>query len=735
MRKKDPLSQDQKLTKSLACLPRHSRPEPAVPKDLADKLILAKKLFTRMMTQIFLPKFEKVEQEILKDKRFFIIEQRQSSVYISFFENLHVELNRDPTVVYGGKTQAELEAGLKNVKIGMKAQGRFMESHGGVTARGATSTNASNVFSKRKTTGSAMDVSFRPDSHQPLDTNLRKKASLHHIDPAFLKTDLPGRKHSTASFVNLPSIKPLKPSKLSLSRDVMIPKSSNSNQDLDVTVRIESSAASKKDGSARQRTNENNMRVANTRIKGPRGQDSDRVPKEFSLDQSDFFSHALSLLQFGKGDSDDEGKDPKKSKKGAKDKKKTRQEIFDEFEELEHGSDSHGSDEKKQKGSGKATAQKNFNKIAPAFVLPDMDETIKAFPSDIIVDDSIDFAPKKTQPAATPSSDSHINKTPNQVLEESSIDASIVGSFLPKSLIDHDPLYNPLPDIEALEKILYEREANVRQEHFAMTKEQIIEKARKFLPENSRTLQLFSKSHSGDADILVDSMRFSLKTRIGDVEKQIAQAKTEWPDFDDKNDLPRIRTLPFIPSKLCMLAFHTVSKKDVLRGMSPELLSPDMAKIFIMFYYIHMENEGLLKIEEKSKTDLLSDICDYYMAQLEQHVDDEIRKCHLLPLLDKMKLEEYLDNNKAAFRVISDVNLNSFYLSVAFMVFEVLFYYGMRRFVIFMEKRKDKEMIRRNVGFELKYLLEKRDFYERKMKDLATLEKELHTYNGWNVDQ
>lgn len=735
MRKKDQFSQDQKLTKSLACLPRHSRPEPAIPKDLAQKVAFAKKMFQRMMTQIFLPKFEKVEQEILKDKRFFIIEQRQSAVYLTFFENLHVELNRDPTVVYGGKSQAEMEAGLKNVKIGMRPQGRFMEAHGSMTARGATSTQSSNVFSKRKTIGGNLDTSLRHDTSHVQDVNLRKKVSLHHIDPSLLKTDQPARKHSTASQRFLPSHKPAKVSTLGTSRDIIAQKSANTNSDLDVTIRIESSAASKKDGSARQRAKENNMRVANTRIVGP-GQGSNRAPKEFSLDQSDFLLQGLSLLNLAKHHSDDEDDvKPKNTDRAGLTKKKVRPDFFDEFEELEHGSDSNGSGDKLRQGSNSSAGLKNFNKVAPAFVLPDMDETIKVFPSDMVVDDSLDSASRKIESAVTPSSDSHLHRTPNLVLEDSAIDASLVGSFLPKNFMEHDPFYNPLPDIEALEKILYEREANVRQEHFALTKEQIIEKAKKFLPANSRTLQLFSKSGNTDAEILIDSMRFSLKTRIEEVDKQIARVKGELPDFDEAKDLDRIKVMPFAPSKLCMLAFHTVSKKDVLRGMSPELLSPDMAKIFVMFDYLHMDNKGLAAVEEKTKTDLLAEVCDFYLAQLDLHVTDNICRCNSLTLLEKIKLEQYLEDNKTAFRVVSDVNLNSFYLSVAFMVFEVLFYYGMRRFVLFMEKRKDMDMIRRNAGFEMKFLHEKRTFFELKTKDLVNLEKELHTYNGWQVNE
>jgi hypothetical protein len=284
---------------------------------------------------------------------------------------------------------------------------------------------------------------------------------------------------------------------------------------------------------------------------------------------------------------------------------------------------------------------------------------------------------------------------------------------------------------ETLEAMLLEREAHLKREHFDQTKQQIMDSAVKFLPKNSRTLALFSKSGSGEADIFIDSMRHSLRTKISELDQQIAAVKAAFPNLARESIRAAVVVPRFEPSNLCLLAFRTVSKKDVVRGMSPELFGAEVFKLFSLLGYFLLEKRSLSELLRKPKMDLLNEVSDFYLAHLAAQTVEPIHRCNDLTLQEKMSLEEFLDSNPGVFRLVSDVNLNGFYLSVAFLVFECLAFMGLRRFVGFMEKKKDGAAVLKSAAAELTFLSQKRDLYSAKVGDLGQMEREMHSFNGW----
>lgn len=763
MTSKMSISQDQRLTRNAVSL--NDSGQMAVRQEHTKACFQnhVNKAFNRMMAHVFISRFEAVEKEVLKDKRFFVIEHRQTPAYTGFFEKLHEELSKDPILEYSGKMKAEFEAGLKNVKIAIKPERRMMDPHSRASMRNIVGTQASNRFVKKPETENKGNMTSRGGSPPKItqsgfkDVGIGRKFDNDVLPMAAM--DKKSIASARAIMVKGGSFLAKNDAKVGSTRDLKVPVKglTKAPLNLDSLSKTEQSSKSNNQLSDFNYSKENKLNTGNQRLTDRR-QDFNMsgTPSELSNSKPGTTLNGIALLKLAQANSDEDDNMSQESERSYffEPKMKKRLPAFLEEEELGQNSNENSKSNRRSHSAGSSFSlkKKNLEKKAKPFEFSPNESAGSKFPCDIFMDDEqgrtrretdrqgyhkaqcLDLQSSAKKKINSAAKDRSSAKNKHCGLLKGGVFVSQFVEVVPErpKKIEFDPNYNPLPDIDMLESILQQRVETVREEHYEMTKEQIIEKAKRFLPENSRTLQLFQQSRFDDCDILIDSMRHSLRTKIQEIDRSVATSRLDWPEFRFETDLQTVRTLSFQPSQICLLAFHTVSKKDVIRGMSPELLSADLAKLFVLFRYLQLEKTEFDVVAAMKKADLLSDVCDYYLAQLDLKSDANISRCNEFTLAERMKLEEYLEANKGIFRVVSDVNINSFYMSVAFWVFEALFFYGMRSLVLFMEKRKDRITSRRNAGFELKYLAEKREFYERRLADLDVMEEDLKVFNKWS---
>lgn len=757
------ISQDQKVVRNVVSLSDNGQVSRRQEQGKTSFQNHVKKAFNRMMAHVFISRFEAVEKEVLKDKRFFVIEHRQTPAYTAFFEKLHEELSKDPLLESAVRTKSDIEAGLKNVKMASKPERRMMDPTSRASMRNIVGTQASNRFVRKPEIDTKGNMTSRGCSPPKITQSGFKDVG---IGRKFDGEALPATPMEKKGIASVRSIMVKGGSKMAKSdakvcstRDLKVPVKplTKAPLELDQACKTEYSSKSNNHLSDFNYSKENKFNTGNLKFGGrSQGFSVPDTPSERSKGNPGTTLNGIALLKLAQANSEEDDNISQESEKSYffGQKMKKRLPAFLEEEELANNSNENSKSNRRSHSAGSTFSNKkrNLEKKAKPFDFSPLESAgCKFAAGSTNQEEQALIRRNEDRQGYHKVQAPHLQSSAKKKISSAAKDRSsaknkhaglfkggvVVSQFVevaqegPKK-IDFGPNYNPLPDIEMLETILRQRAETVREEHYETTKEQIIEKAKRFLPENSRTLQLFQQSRFDDCDILIDSMRHSLRAKIQEIDRSVATSRLDWPEFRFEIDLPAVRALPFQPSTICLLAFHTVSKKDVIRGMSPELLSADLAKLFVLFKYLQLEKTEFEAVAAMKKADLLSDVCDYYLAQLELKSDTNISRCNEFSLAERMKLEEYLEANKSIFRVVSDVNINSFYMSVAFWVFEALFFYGMRSFVLFMEKRKDKVTSRRNAGFELKYLAEKREFFERRLTDLDALEEDLKVFNKWS---
>lgn len=724
------LSQDKSLTKSLAFLPQINKRcnDPVFSEFSATKKQKIQKKVVQFFSSNFSQKFEKLEIEIWKSRRFLIFQTKQTPIYANFFETLHSELFKS-TISNARKTvKTGTDFSQKNPKFALKTEYKLNEENEHHQFDPNDKKQACQFIGNKKA------KNLEKSNFLKMETFKIKKEFIGKNSVYFAPVNIDISEVSDFGSSVPSDQKPLK-SKM-MKNNPMCASTQNLNfsktQKIELVNLENKTKMPKKAKLVAQKENEHNRENQKERINFQ--PNSFRKSKSF-LTETDKLFGGQNLLKFTKVESIE-----------INERVKIKEDDLGEFQEC--------------KGNESENIEMEFNQKEEEF---ERSPQIKTSLPPSKKDASLFF---KSEENSSPENlknsgicePRNLKKQKMNPLVNSCVD--IVGNFglgtcdltmtSYESCKTLDTLgnchhINPMSastvlvsqfcqlasesfagPVESFEKAkIPSKELKIKSEKTAKIKSQILAQLVILLPQKSRTLHLFSIGSNGSESLILDSVRSSLGNKIDQISESIRGTVVEH-SLPFSFELIRPLVEPgFEASKLCIMALQSVTRMEVGRALSPELLTPEITNLMLIFHFLVIDNSGFWDLNFRKKSDLMEEICGFYAINCAKMDLENPPKCKDLGFSQKLKLEDFLENNKSVFRIISDVNINSFYLSIAFFVFEAICYFGLRKFVGFMEKKRDFEQNRKNALFEVLFLFEKKMYFEEKIREITDLEFEL----------
>lgn len=244
------------------------------------------------------------------------------------------------------------------------------------------------------------------------------------------------------------------------------------------------------------------------------------------------------------------------------------------------------------------------------------------------------------------------------------------------------------------------------------------------MPMGSRTPSLFLASHKSESSLLIESVRKGIERNIQNLELEIKEIYAQFETLRRLQPEDVESVYPFEISSLSIFTLKTIPESEVRQVLTTDRLSSEMLCVFRLFYYVHFPEDSFTSIETKNQKSLLMEIFDLYQNRLKTLEIGDKPVYRRLTFKEKLKLEEFLINNKNLFTVVSDMSLKPFNHSICFYTFETLFYYGMKSYVKFMEKPREKDKNLRNSAYQLSFLMEKMGMLEGNLKEFVALQRQ-----------
>ena len=242
----------------------------------------------------------------------------------------------------------------------------------------------------------------------------------------------------------------------------------------------------------------------------------------------------------------------------------------------------------------------------------------------------------------------------------------------------------------------------------------------------SKLPSLFLNIKSSDAFMLLESVNVSLLSNISAVESEIAGIKEQYPELREFAFETLEDDYPFTVSPLSILSLKTVSESELKEVLVCEKLSSDILNVLRVFYFVHFDQPEFIDFAVKGQKQTIIEIEEFYSQNL-RDLDKDQKLFRYLDFEQKVKLEQFLKTNKSLFSVVSDMTLKPFLHSLCFYTFEILFYYGMKPYVKFMEKPKARENNVMHSAYQLNYLLSKAGFHRAQLEEFTDLKNQCQT--------
>ena len=255
-------------------------------------------------------------------------------------------------------------------------------------------------------------------------------------------------------------------------------------------------------------------------------------------------------------------------------------------------------------------------------------------------------------------------------------------------------------------------------------KSKMLEIIVQIMPTESKLPTLFMNSQKTESFLLLDSVKLSINRNIDATELEIKNVKSQFEQLKHFESESLEDDFPFSVSNLSVVSFKNISENEIKEVIVSEKLTTELLNVLRVFYFTHFEVYNFESWTIKGPKQLLLEIVEFYSQNLKTMTPKESKPFRFLDFQLKIKLEQFLKSNKSLFSVISDINMNSFLHSICFYTFEVLFYYGMKPYVKFMEKPKDKENNKINSAYHLSFLLNKLGFYKSQLEEFTALKNE-----------
>lgn len=267
-------------------------------------------------------------------------------------------------------------------------------------------------------------------------------------------------------------------------------------------------------------------------------------------------------------------------------------------------------------------------------------------------------------------------------------------------------------------------EKKIKKEIRQNLKSKIYELMLQSMPEGSRLPSMFLASQRSESSLLIESVKKGVEKAIQTIETDIKGIYSQYEELRRLTPEEIHRVFPFEISNLSYFTLKTVPENELKDALTTDRLSADMLSVFRLFYYIHFEGASFLTIDKMNQKTLMGEIADLYQNRL-KHIEAGDKPLYReLSFQEKLKMEDFLTSNRSLFSVISDMSLRPFSHSVCFYTFEILFYYGMKNYVKFMEKPREKDKNMRNSAYQLLFLLQKTEMLEGNMREFGALQRQ-----------
>jgi hypothetical protein len=255
-------------------------------------------------------------------------------------------------------------------------------------------------------------------------------------------------------------------------------------------------------------------------------------------------------------------------------------------------------------------------------------------------------------------------------------------------------------------------------------KNQIYQMMCQTMPAGSKLPSLFLASKHSESSLLIESVKKGIEKNLTQIEAEITQIYGQNEELRKLSPEDLKTAYPFAISNLSIFTLKTIPDSEVKDVLTTDKLTTEMLAVFRLFYFIHFEGTNFLSIASLNEKALMTEIHDLYQKRL-RHLEIGQKPAYReLTFEEQMRLEEFLVNNKSLFSVISDMSLKPFFHSICFYTFEILFYYGMRAYVRFMEKPRERDKNVRNSVYQLIFLLKRVEMMEAQKKEFSTLQRQ-----------
>lgn len=253
---------------------------------------------------------------------------------------------------------------------------------------------------------------------------------------------------------------------------------------------------------------------------------------------------------------------------------------------------------------------------------------------------------------------------------------------------------------------------------------QIYQLMLKATPAGSKLPALFLASKHSESSLLIESVKKGIEKNLGAIELEVTEIYGQFEELRRLSPAELRAHFPFAISNLSIFTLKTIPEAEVKDVLTTDRLTTEMLAVFRLFYFIHFDVHDFVSILALPQKMLMTEIHDLYQRDL-RHLEYGHKPLYRdLSFPEQLRLEEFLVNNRSLFSVISDMSLKPFFHSICFYTFEILFFYGMKSFVKFMEKPRERDKIVRNSAYQLAYLLQKVEALEVQKREFGALQKQ-----------
>jgi len=272
---------------------------------------------------------------------------------------------------------------------------------------------------------------------------------------------------------------------------------------------------------------------------------------------------------------------------------------------------------------------------------------------------------------------------------------------------------NPNGDIDVEDEVVFDRPAPVNEE----VRANILDKFNLIMP-GSQTVNLFRNACKPEAMILIGSVKSILNNKIAALDTEKAQILEIFPDVKVDEESRQ----PLVISELAFIALNSIGPQHLGDLLRCKRISRDAQNLLRIFHYLHFPVDNFEDLTATPFKTFVITLHDYLQENLESFMDKTDLPFRELSFRQKMRLEEFIASNKAVFQLSYLQDELEIFHSLAFYIFEVLFYHGMKKYLKLIENRKDTERNRRNSICEVHYIGDKRKHYTDMLHNIEQLE-------------